>query len=183
MKIEAVTQIDRPIEDVWALVADDFTSIQRWSASVFTSDPIEAAEADGSAPVAGRYCTFTEDPKGFGAREVIRKYDKANHRLEFDVVPVNAPAAVPLKQNHVVLTLEALGPSTTRVRWVATPELKAHGYLMYPMVKLGLGKAFRGILKELKEFARVELPRPRDAAQGALTSLLRADAGSRLTRK
>ena len=153
MRIEAVIQIDRNIDDVWKLAADDFTSIAQWSTSVFTSDPIEDEAADGDAPMAGRYCTFTEDPKGFAARETIRTYDKANHTLEFDVVPVNAPAALPMKKNRVVMTLTALGPSSTEVRWVATPELKPHGYLMYPMVRLALGKAFRGILKELKDYA------------------------------
>ncbi|MEM6994126.1 MAG: SRPBCC family protein [Myxococcota bacterium] len=153
MKIDVVTQIARPIDEVWALVADDFTSIQRWSASVVTSDVLtDVTPADGS-PVSGRYCTFTDDPKGFGAREEITSYDKENHVLKFDVEPMNAPAALPLRKNHVVLTLRALGPSETEVRWVAEPELKAHGYVLYPMLKLGLAKAFRGILGELKKYA------------------------------
>lgn len=153
MNIDITTTIARPIEEVWKLAADDFTSVQQWSASVVTSQALPPAPSADGAPMGGRYCTFTDDPEGFGAREEITKYDKANFHLEFDVVPVNAPAAIPLKRNHVVLTLKALGPSQTEVRWVATPELKPHGYLMYPVVKLALTKSFRGILAEMKAHA------------------------------
>lgn len=156
MKIDIVTTIARPIDEVWTLAADDFTSVQRWSDSVVTSQALPpVASADG-APMGGRYCTFTDDPDGFGARETITKYDKANYHLEFEVVPTNAPAFVPIKRNYVVLTLRALGPNETEVRWVAVPDLKPHGYLLYPMVKLGLAKSFRGILSEMKNYAEQE---------------------------
>ncbi len=162
MKIEIVTRIACPIAEVWKLAAEDFTSVQTWSASVVTSKALPNAADAVDAPMGGRYCTFTDDPEGFGAREMITKFDANNHHLEFDVVPVNAPAAIPLKKNRVVLTLTALGPSETELRWVATPELKPHGYVMYPLVKLGLTKSFRGIVAELKSYA--ERGRMRGAA-------------------
>ena len=70
MKIEIKKRIARPVEEIWNLVADDFTSIQRWSASVITSTAITDRPSAGDAPIGGRYCTFTDDPDGFGAREV-----------------------------------------------------------------------------------------------------------------
>ncbi|MEM7157475.1 MAG: SRPBCC family protein [Myxococcota bacterium] len=153
MKVSVSTRINRPIDDVWALVADDFTSIQTWSESVITSNPLADAPSVDGSPLGGRYCTFTDDPEGFGAREQITKYDKKNYRLEFDVEPVNAPGAIPLRKNQVTLTLTKLGPTETEIEWVASPELKPHGYLMYPMLKVGLAKSFRGILAELKTYA------------------------------
>ena len=152
MNIEIVTTIARPIEDVWSVVADDFTSIQTWSASVVTSSPLEGLSTIGGAPMAGRVCTFTDDPEGFGAREQITRYDAANHTLEFDVEPLNAPRALPIRRNHVVVTLRRIDAGTTELTWVSQPTLKPHGFLLYPMLKLGLAKSFRGIVGELKAF-------------------------------
>jgi hypothetical protein len=152
MNIDISIDIDASAEGVWRLVADDFTSIQTWSASVITSNPIDVSAIDG-APMGGRYCTFTDDPAGFGARETITEYDEDNLRLAFDVVPVNAPKALPLRENHVVVTLERLGTGQTRMRWLISPDLKPLGYVMYPIVKAALRKSFRGILEELKTYA------------------------------
>lgn len=156
MKINVETTIARPIEDIWSLVADDFTSIQRWSESVITSDVLADTAAVDGAPVAGRYCTFTDDPEGFAAREAITRYDRANFVLEFDVEPVNAPRGLPLIRNHVTITLEALSPSQTKLRWEAEPVLKLHGVLLYPLLKAGMAKSFRGIIEELEAYAEAE---------------------------
>lgn len=153
MKIDLRTKISCPIDELWGLVADDFTAIPRWSESVVTSEQLDSVHAVDGSPMAGRYCTFTDDPDGFAARETITHYDRENYELKFDVVPVNAPKAVPLLRNHVEVTLRALGPSETELRWVVLPDLKPHGYLLYPMVKFGLAKSFRGILAELKQYA------------------------------
>jgi hypothetical protein len=153
MQIEVTTQIARPIDEVWNLVAVDFTSIARWSASVFTSEVAAAPGAGLNAPVGARYCTFSDDPNGFGALETVRKYDYANYQFEFDVEPKNAPAALPIKHNYVAVSLRSLGPSQCEVTWQVTPTLKLHGRLLSPLLKAGLRKSFQGILDELKAYA------------------------------
>lgn len=159
MKSKTTITIARPIDEVWHLVAEDFTSIARWSESVVTSDPLEPEGALEGATMGGRYCTFTPDPNGFGAKEMITEFDRANFTLRFDVEPVNAPAALPIKANHVTLTLKKVGASQTEVVWIAEPELKFHGYLLYPMLAIGLRKSFQGILEELKTHAEGQ-PQP-----------------------
>jgi len=156
MKITVKTIISRSIDDVWTLVADDFTSIQRWSASVVISEKLARSDVC-DAPSGGRYCTFTDDPQGFGARETITRYDRTAYRLEFEVVPMNAPAALPLKRNYVTISLERLSNGDTELTWVAEPELKVHGYLLYPVLRLGIAKSFGKILSELKAYAEGEL--------------------------
>lgn len=152
MNIEVTTDINAPIETVWKLLADDFTSIQTWSESVITSNPLEVTGPSG-APMGGRYCTFTDDPNGFGARETITRYDRNAWTLAFDVEPVNAPKAIPIVRNHVTVTLEQRGANETHLRWTVVPELKSFAYVMYPLVKMGLRKAFKGIIGELKSYA------------------------------
>lgn len=152
MQVTTAIEIARPIDEVWSLVADRFTEIQSWAASVIVSRPLEEAPAT-DAPMAGRFCQFTDDPNGFSARETITGYDRDNYRLDFEVVPVNAPKALPLKKNNVTITLRQVSPSQTEVRWTAVAELKAHGYLLYPMLKIGVTKQFHGLLEELKAYA------------------------------
>ena len=153
MEVQAQIRIQRSIDDVWTLFADEFTQIATWSESVVESVPLADSAVATDAPLAGRVCQFTDDPNGFKARETITAYDKANHRLEFDVVPIDAPAALPLRKNVVTVTLWPISETETELRWVATPELKPHGYLLYPAVKAGMTKAFRGLLEEFKRYA------------------------------
>lgn len=170
MTVVVTTRVRRPIDAVWRLLADDFTSVRSWSASVVTSEPLTDVDGATESPMAGRYCTFTDDPEGFGAREVITKYDRAGFHLEFDVHPVNAPAALPIRSNHITVTLHAMGPTETEVRWVAAPVLKPHAYLLYPIVKWGLAKSFRDILGELKAYAEGEASSTADAPRPHLAA-------------
>jgi hypothetical protein len=59
-----------------------------------------------------------------------------------------------------VRPLEVQGPNATRANWDATPELKAHCYVLYPLLKMGPGKAFGDILKELKTCAENQVQGP-----------------------
>ena len=56
-------------------------------------------------------------------------------------------------KNNVDITVLEVGPGESEVIWEASPDLKAHGYVMYPMLKLGLNNAFGGLLGELKAYA------------------------------
>ena len=152
MNVQVSNHIQAPIDAIWRLVAEDFTSIQTWSASVVTSKPLEVPHLDG-APSGGRVCTFTDDPDGFAAREAITEYNPASFRLGFDVEPINPPAALPIRRNHVVVELEAVDDGTTRLTWTASPELKPVAYLLYPVVKAAMRKSFQGIIDELKAYA------------------------------
>lgn len=156
MDIHVTTRIARNIDDVWRLLADDFTAVQFWADSVVSAVPLEGIEPVGESPSAGRYCTFTDDPDGFAAREEITHYDKSNHVLRFDFEPVNAPGALPVKANHVEIQLEAVSPNETKLTWKSSPDLKAHGYLLYPMLKMGLSKSFLGLVDDFKAFAEAE---------------------------
>jgi hypothetical protein len=152
MEIQVKTRIQRNIDDVWTQFADEFTQIAVWSDSVVESVPL-SGDGAGGAPMAGRVCSFTDDPNGFKARETILAYDRDAHTLVFDVVPIDAPAALPLRKNVVTVTLTETGSGETELVWTAVPELKAHGYLLYPAVKAGMTKAFRNIVAEFKAYA------------------------------
>jgi len=140
MNIEQTVRIDKPAADVWNIVAHDFAGISKSLGSVKHSYPLDDAPTPEGAPYAGRVCEFSTDPSGLQAREAITAFDEANREMKFEVVSVNAPAALPLKRNVVKVAVRELSETSSEVYWLSTPELKAHGYLMYPMLKMGSAK-------------------------------------------
>ena len=77
--------IDRPIDDVWTLLAEDFTSIAAWYDPVVRSYELPSTPALEGASCAGRVCEFTDDPDGLKAVEEIVEYDAEGRRLSIDV--------------------------------------------------------------------------------------------------
>ena len=51
------------------------------------------------------------------------------------------------------MSVEEVGPGQSRVVWVSNPTLKGFGKPLSPVLKLGLGRTFDTLLKELKAFA------------------------------
>lgn len=153
MLVETSIRIQRPADAVWGIVADDFAGIQNWFEDVVRSYELPDAPRPGDSPSAGRVCEFTDRPDGLQAREQITSYDRDTRKLSFEVVPVNAPAALPLKKNLIDLEVREVGPNESEVIWQSSPQLKAYGYLMYPMLKMGLNKTFSDLLTQLKAHA------------------------------
>ncbi len=157
MKVENHVRIQLPIDQVWQIIAVDFAHIQDWMSDVRKSEALTDVPGADNAPVAGRFCQLSDDPEGLCARETITRFDAASHQLEFVAVPVNAPALLPLTENRIEVSLVEIGPEETEVRWTAAPALKTHGYLMYPMLKLGLSRGFQDLLSQLKAFAEQQV--------------------------
>ena len=134
MEIDVTTTINTPVSKVWKILAEDFADIQVWLNAVKKSYEItDATKADG-APLAGRICEFTDDGNGLKARESITSWNAAEHRLGFEVVPEGG-GLLPVIKNVVDVLLTAVDDNTTKLDWHCEPELKAHGYLMYPLLK------------------------------------------------
>ncbi len=152
MNVSKSITINQPIDLVWKILAEDFDQAHLWMGFVKRSYELDAKPQTSTAPVAGRVCEFKDDPKALYAEEVITEYNKKDHYIVFDVVPKNAPGLLPLKKNVVKATLVDLGDNQTKVLWVSTPELKPMGKILSPLLKMGLGKAFTDILKDLKKY-------------------------------
>lgn len=152
MKITKSVQINQPASHVWSIVAEQFDQAHLWMAPVKHSYAYEEGAPKTSAPVAGRVCELGNGPKGLLAEEVITDYNEKAQYLVFDVVPKNAPALLPLNKNTVKMTVVDLGSNQSKVLWESTPDLKMMGKLLSPVLKLGLGKAFGDILKDLKKY-------------------------------
>lgn len=153
MNINAQALIHRSIDSVWHELAEKFTDISRWYKPVTKSYPLDVTKQAPDAPVAGRVCEFKEDGSGAKAVETIIEYDKEKFVLEIDVQVAGAPAIFPVKSNTALFTLAKKGENETEVSITTDIKLKPHAYLLYPLLKLGLNKNFKGLLMELKSHA------------------------------
>ena len=152
MKITKSIIVNQPSELVWKVVAKEFDQAHLWMGPVKKSYALDDGRHHTSAPVAGRVCELGNGPKGLKAEEVITQYNEKDQYLVFDVVPKNAPALLPLNKNTVKMSVESIGLNQSKVLWESTPDLKVMGKLLSPVLKLGLGKAFSDILKDLKKY-------------------------------
>lgn len=161
MRVLQKITIDKPIADVWRVLAEDFDKASDWMASIPNSYALRKGQPPEGAPMTGRICELTKKPGGLELDESITRFDSANHVLGIKVVPTNAPGAFPVYWSNVEVTLTPLTSARTEVRWVARPHLKPHGYLLYPVLKFGLNKGFSNVLEELKFFVETQKPHPR----------------------
>lgn len=150
MKIVKYEDIQAPADKVWQVLAHDFDRISQWMSQVKHSRAIPAS--DGEAPMAGRICQFSDKPGGAYAEEKFVSYSEKDRSYTLEVVPKNMPAILPLRKNIARFKVTSLSERNSRVTMISHPDIKAHGYLLYPLLKLGLGSSFSQLLKELKQY-------------------------------
>lgn len=152
MKVYREIVIDSSIAKVWTLSADQFDSAYTWMTGVVHSSATHSND-DHDSPVSGRVCTLETGDNPLHALENVTKYDKANYLFEFEVIPKKkGGTGLPVVKNQVTMQLESIGPDKTLVKWQSNLTLKPIGYLLYPLLKLGLGKAFGRLLADMKHY-------------------------------
>jgi len=74
--------IDRPINEVWEVLGNQFGDAYKWASGLMHSEALGAPKIEG-AVCNNRAC----EVKGFGKiREVIRKFDAKNYVLQYEVI-------------------------------------------------------------------------------------------------
>ena len=150
MQIVKTAEIDRPIDEVWSVLGENFAHGYQWMSAIPLSYAKEdTSEVDGT--VSGRICELTKKgASGPLADETITLFDEENHTLNIDVNFKNTPPGFPVKNNKVVMRLEKI--SDTRTRYVFESDLTVSGFaaLFSPILKIGLGKGFAQIATDLK---------------------------------
>lgn len=161
MKITKKITIEKSTDIVWKVFADDFANAYKWMSGVTHSYQTNSIVNTTGAPVSGRVCKLDNKDDSMYVVEKIINYDKSNLDFKFQVTPENAPTLMPVKRMNHHVSLRSLGPNKTEVIWNATPDLKLHGKIMKPMLKIGFGKFFKQILVELKHFTEKGTPHPK----------------------
>jgi len=153
MKITKTIIINKPAEQVWDLVAHQFDKAHLWMGPIPDSRPLNLGKGLKGAPMEGRICDLSDDSNGAQVKEVITEFSETSKSLAFDVLPVNNPAIIPIKQNHVKMSVRAIGSDKAEVTWTASPELKLFAYPFYPLLRLVFPVAFAKLLQGLKDYA------------------------------
>ncbi|KZN63926.1 SRPBCC family protein [Pseudoalteromonas luteoviolacea] len=153
MQVTKKVEINKPAEQVWDLVANQFDKAHLWMGPIPNSVAMGKGKGLSGAPMEGRVCDLSDNPNGPKVKEIITEYSEQNKTLAFDVLPVNNPKIVPIKQNHVKMTVRAIGPHKSEVIWTASPQLKAFAYPFYPLLRLIFPVAFGKLLQGLKVYA------------------------------
>lgn len=152
MKITKSIIVNQASELVWKVLAEEFDQAHLWMGPVKKSYAFDDGTKNTSAPVAGRVCELGSGPNGLKAEEVITQFNEKEQYFVFDVIPKNAPKLLPINKNTVKMSVVKLDSGQTKVLWESTPDLKTMGKIMSTILKIGLGKAFSGILKDLKKY-------------------------------
>ncbi|NRB36982.1 MAG: SRPBCC family protein [Pseudomonadales bacterium] len=162
MNINKSIVINASAAKVWKVVAEDFDRAYEWMSPVYHSRATHNQPAVGESPYSGRVCDLSSKENGLQADEIITAYNTEQKTFTFEVVPLNVPAVFPVDKNIVTIQLKAAPNGGTILEWQSSPQLKPHGYLLYPLLVLGFNKAFGDILQELKYFVEEGLPHPRN---------------------
>ncbi|WP_448551713.1 SRPBCC family protein [Thalassotalea montiporae] len=157
MNITKSVTINKSAEQVWHLVAHQFDKAHLWMGPIPHSAAIGAGDSELGAPMQGRMCDLSKNPNGAKVKEVITQFSEQDKTISFDVLPVNNPAIVPLKQNHVQMSVRAVDSNSCQVIWTASPQLKLLAYPFYPLLRLIFPVAFGKLLAGLKDYAENEL--------------------------
>ncbi len=162
MEMVKRTIINKPISEVWNILAVDFDKAGEWMTGVKHSYETKGPSCEG-ASMNGRVCEFSTKENGPRANERITSFDKKNHKLGIKVNVENAN--VPVVENNAVVSLSAINSNTTNVVWANDIELATKGKFLYPLLKIGLGKNFTQILLDLKHFSETGKPSPKKQAE------------------
>ena len=157
MQFKRTTTIDKPIEEVWEVLGNQFGQAYKWAASLYHS------EAHGSPVIEGASCSNRTCETTQGTiKEALRTFDPQKHVLSYEVLE-GFPFFVDTGVN--TWSLHKLGRQT-RVDMACEIKTKGLvGAVMSPMMKLQMNKLFDGVIEEFHYYVQNDgKPHPRKIA-------------------
>lgn len=149
------TTINKPINEVWDVLGNQFTDAYKWASSLNHSQGFGKPTIEG-ATCSNRAC----DIKGMGKiKESIRVLDHKNHILSYEVIE-GFPSFV--KSGINTWTLKAIG-NQTHLHMKCDMVLKGFvGTVMSPMMRMQMNGIFNEVVEEFKYYVEHNgTPHPR----------------------
>ncbi len=153
MEIKKEIIINRPVEDVWEVLGNQFTTAFTWARGLTHSEGFGKPKFEG-ATCSNRTCEVS----GFGTiQEDLKMFDARNHVLSYEVVK-GFPGFITSAIN--TWSLQKTG-NQTRVRMHLKMQVKGFkGAIMGPMMKIQLNKTVSGVIEDLKIYVETGNPSP-----------------------
>jgi len=156
MKFSKEIVINAPAEKVWDILGHQFTDVGKWSRLVSQSVINNDAPKVNNSPVGGRLCDT-----GIGKiSEELTAYDEEGMTFSFKGVITSKVFSNVISTNAVT----AIDENTSKVKVTPNIDLKVIGVIMYPLIKMNLGKLITQGLMDLKYFAENDRPSPEKLA-------------------
>ncbi|WP_310622061.1 SRPBCC family protein [Flexibacterium corallicola] len=131
IKRDATIEISASAEQLWKILADDFTEVSKWVDAVNTSGPNPAAPKGlNGSKHGGRVC----DVQGLGKTvEVLTAYDNEQQTLSYSVAADNFPDFLVGIENS--WSVQALAPNQSKVTVSLTVDVDGDGSADSPQVQ------------------------------------------------
>lgn len=151
MEIKKEILIDKPIDDVWDVLGNQFSSAYKWARG------LDHSTGHGKPRFSGaEHSNRTCEVSGFGTiQEEIRKYDANNHILAYEVTK-GFPGFITSAVNTWSLSKAGNHTKVKMHMKVQTQGIK--GIIMGMMMKMQLNKTVAGVIEDLKTYVETGLP-------------------------
>jgi len=156
MKFSKDITINAPAKKVWDILGHKFADVGQWSSLVSHSVINNDAPKVNKSPVGGRLCETSIGK----ISEEFTAYDEKGMTFSFKGVITSKVFSNVISTNAVT----AIDENTSKVTATPNVDLKAIGILMYPLIKMNLGKLINQGLIDLKYFAENDKPSPEKLA-------------------
>ena len=159
MNIKKEILVDKPVEEVWDVLGNQFGDAYLWATGLYHSSGYGDPELTG-ATCSNRACNTNQGH----IDEVLRKFDPQNHTLQYEVIkgfPFFVKSGINTWSLHKTM-------SETKVSIDFTLETKGLvGAIMNPMMKMQMNKIIENVLNDFKHYVETGTPSPSKAKENA----------------
>lgn len=131
IKRDATIEISASADDLWKILADEFTEVSKWVDAVITSGPNPAApDGVNGSRYGGRVC----DVQGLGkTEEVLTAYDADSHTFSYSVAAANFPDFLTKLEN--TWSVEPVSQDRAKVKTSLVVDVSGDGSAGSPQVQ------------------------------------------------
>lgn len=153
MHITKKTTIDKPIEEVWEVLGNQFGQISNW-ASI-----INESKVYGESKLKGINYAIRETDTAQGiTKQEVTSFDPKKHSLSYKSISGTPPI---IKEVRAHWSLAKTNSNFTNLEMDFKADMKGLGFILSPLVKIKLGKIGNELLEELKFYVENGQPHPR----------------------
>ena len=150
MQIRKKIKINQPADKVWEVLGEDFVNSAEWMSMAFHSFELEE-KSNIVAPASGRVCLIGDKKSHVVAEEKLVQFDRNTKSFILEVVPT-AGKKIPVIKSMSKFEVKKIDANSCEVLCSPNVTIKPYAYLIYPLLKFGLGRDFYNLLEDLKYF-------------------------------
>ena len=161
MELTKTMRMTATADKIWEVFAHQFDQGDRWMAAVPRSYSNDGGKLFNGAKSTGRICEMNPDGTGMKAAERFIAYDESAKTCTVRVEFLNVSGAFPIKYNSLDFSVVQDNDGSSTVKWIFGAKIKPWAYLMWPMLRMGMFRAWKELSEEFKHYVETGKPHPR----------------------